>query len=179
MTYKRLFVLVEGDDDERLIRWVAGLVFKGRYDSVEIWKYARAPGRKLVALVRSINAMGADYILLTDLNKAPCVTARKQQMLERCREIDGRRIVVVVREVECWYLAGLDEDACKRKLHIPRVDVTDSMNKEQFDNLMPSAFASRVDFMREVLKLFSVKIATRKNGSFRYLVEKFGAIGDE
>ena len=50
-------------------------------------------------------------------------------------------------------------------------DTTDTVTKEQFYNLMPKKFDSKIDFMREILKNFSIEIAKKKNKSFKYFVE--------
>ncbi|HWP30273.1 MAG TPA: hypothetical protein VNK96_00895 [Fimbriimonadales bacterium] len=81
------------------------------------------------------------------------------------------KIVVIVKEVESWYLAGLDDDSYKR-LGMKCFNVTDDTTKEQFNNVIPRKFNSRVDFMIEILNLFSIEIAKRKNKSFKYFCEK-------
>jgi len=39
--------------------------------------------------------------------------------------------------------------------------------------LIPKKFTSRIDFMSEILKKFSIEIAKQKNNSFQYFVEKY------
>jgi hypothetical protein len=49
---------------------------------------------------------------------------------------------------------------------------TEDISKKQFNNLIPKGFDSRIDFMLEILKYFSIKIAKQKNKSFRYFLQK-------
>jgi len=170
MQYRRLFVCVEGDDDERFVTWIIKPLLERKYDSVEVRKYAKQKKEKFNNMLRSFGRIG-EYLCLVDMNDAPCITARKQAIQDEFRNIDTERIVVVVKEIEGWYLAGLDEAGCEQ-LGIPAHDTTDHIAKEDFDHLIPRRFDSRVDFMAEILKCFAVEIAKQKNNSFRYFLGK-------
>lgn len=58
--------------------------------------------------------MDADYFYIVDINKLPCVIAKKQNIKNSLTNIDQGRIIVVIKEIESWYLAGLDERECKK-----------------------------------------------------------------
>ncbi len=171
MSYRRLFVFLEGEDDERFFRAILMGRMERKYDDVLVWKYAEQTTEKLRGFLRSAKRMGADCIYLTDINRAPCVTAKKRQVQAKLRDIEDSEIAVVVREIESWYLAGMTEETANR-LGVRPPSSTDSLTKEQFDALIPGKFASRRDFMIEALGLFSVDAAKRKNASFRHFVEK-------
>jgi hypothetical protein len=171
MAYRRLFVLVEGDDDERFFSRIINPELEERYDSVQLWKYAEETKKKTNSLLRSIHAMKAEYIFLTDINFAPCISARKQKTRAKFQNVEICNIMVVVKEIESWYLAGLDADHSK-KMQIPDSEHTNDLTKEQFDNLIPDKFMSRVDFMQETLKHFDIEIAKQKNQSFSYFLNK-------
>jgi hypothetical protein len=79
---------------------------------------------------------------------------------------------VIEKEIESWYLAGL-EDTGLTEGGLPVLKNTDTLAKEQFEQLMPRRFDSRIDFMIEALKIFSLEIAKRKNRSLKYFVEKY------
>ena len=127
--------------------------------------------------------MEAGYIYVTDIDNSPCVTAKKQGTQNNLRNIDGDKTIVVIKEIESWYLAGLSDTECER-FQMHTVSVTDTITKEQFNSLIPKKFNSRIDFMSEILKKFSIEIAKQKNRSFRYCIEKYnckasGNIGNE
>jgi len=153
-TYKRLFICVEGNDDERFFNEIFIPKFKEKYDTVKII------------------AMGADYIYLTDINDSPCITAKKEETQSKYKNIDNDKIIVVIKEIESWYFAGLDNTVC-RQLKIKNFANTDNVTKEKFNTLFPKKFTSRIDFMSEILKNFSIEIAKQKNKSFRYFVENY------
>ena len=172
MAYKRLFIWVEGRDDELFFNIVIKPLFKQRYDQVEVRTYAEKPKEYINNFVKSIEAMQADYIFTTDINSALCVTRRKQNTQKMYRRLEADNIIVIEKEIESWYLAGL-EDTGLTEGGLPVLKNTDTLAKEQFEQLMPRRFDSRIDFMIEALKIFSLEIAKRKNRSLKYFVEKY------
>jgi len=173
MEYRWLFILVEGGDDERFFNRVLKPMFERKYNWVQVVQYRGMKREKVDRFLGSIKSMKADYIYVVDIDEAPCVTAKKQEVKSRLKNIDEDRIVVVVKEIESWYLAGLTDEAA-RKLRIRRsFKATDDVTKELFNHLIPRRFSSRIDFMQEILERFSIEMAVSRNRSFKYLVEKF------
>lgn len=116
--------------------------------------------------------MQAKYIYVADLNNSPCVSKRKSQLKTIIPIIDMERIVVVVPEIEAWYIAGLDTYRI-RQLRLRRLNSTENVTKEHFDQLIPTLFDLRIDFMQEILKYFSIETAKQRNKSFAYFANKF------
>lgn len=172
MGYRRLFIWVEGEDDERFFEKIMKPKLQKKYNFIETIRYATLKNEKIDNFLKSIKAMGADYIYVTDINDLPCVSAKKQKIQNKIRNIDGDRIIVVRKEIESWYLAGLDNIGSK-KIKICTFRITDTITKEQFNSLIPKKFDSRIDFMLEILKIFSIDIAKQKNKSFRHCIEKY------
>jgi len=170
MAYKRLWILVEGNADERFLRKICHL-FENRYNQIEIYKYAQESAKKVKNLLNSIQSMGDDYFFLADINSSPCTTAKKEEITQQYTGIDITNIRIVIKEIESWYLAGLDDNE-SAKLGIKVFSNTDGIVKEKFDLLKPKQFSSRNDFMIEILKSFSIEIAKTKNKSFEYFVSK-------
>jgi hypothetical protein len=177
MAYRRLFIWVEGADDVRFFEEVAKPLFDQRYDSVIIRPYSAEKPEKVNSFLRSIKAMKADYLFVTDINSDPCVRDRKQRRLDRYQNLEADRIVVVVKEIESWYFAGLDGVSSKR-LGVTSLTKTNTLTKEAFNTHIPSKFDSRTDFMLETLKCFSVPVARGKNKSFDYFMAKHCVTGD-
>jgi hypothetical protein len=114
---------------------------------------------------------GFDRIFVTDLNSAPCATIRKQKVKEHYPSLKDREIIVVSKEIEGWYLAGLTADG-EAALKIKCPASTDNLTKEDLDLLSPSRFDSDLDFLLELLKFFDVTIASKRNRSFKYFCRK-------
>ncbi len=82
---------------------------------------------------------------------------------------DGR-ILIVSKEIESWYLAGLPlED--RRELRIPPFRTTDGVDKACFRRAIPKRW-ERVEFMLELLERYSLSQAVRSNKSFAYVVSR-------
>lgn len=173
MEYKYLFIFVEGDDDERFFMEIFKAKIEKGYKSVIIKKYACEKIEKMNNYLKSIECMGGTYFFLTDINSAPCIAAKKQKIKDKYKNVNEDKIIVVIKEIESWYLAGLD-DSSFRELRIRPLNNTNDITKEKFNQMIPEKYGSRINFMREILKRFSVDIAKQKNGSFRYFYEKVG-----
>ena len=118
MEFQRLFVFVEGDDDERFVNKILMSEFEKLNYSVIPFKYAQETKKRIKIFINSINIMNYDYIYLSDVD-GPCVTARKEKITGKYGElIEDGRIGIVIKEIESWYLAGLnDKDAKKLTGH--------------------------------------------------------------
>ena len=171
MAYRRLFIFFEGDDDERFFDRVIKPMYERIYDHVHLWKYAQAKKQKVNGFLRSINAMQAEYLFVSDMDESPCVTDKKARIASKFEKLSEDRILIVCREIESWYLAGLNDEGCSQ-IGIPPSDDTDSMSKERFDGMVPKKFVSRIDFMQEIMKVFDRKTALTRNTSFGYFMRK-------
>ena len=176
MAYRQLWIFVEGYYDTRFIDTVIRPGIADQYDLIRIVEYASMKKGKLYDYLHSVEATpNSDYLFLKDINSAPCITRKRQIIhLNFDQRINVDRTIIVVKEIESWYLAGIDEDACNT-MGIKHFPVTDSVTKEDFDSLIPHKFNSRDDFMIEILKQYSIEIARQKNQSFAYLMNKIGA----
>ena len=77
MPYKRLWVLLEGNDDERFFERVMKPLFGNAYDFVRPWQYAQKQTKKVKAFLQSIKSMNSDYFFWGDINRLPCVTEKR------------------------------------------------------------------------------------------------------
>lgn len=171
MPFTRMFVWVEGTDDSRFFEAIVKPFFQNRYDYVKIVEYAQMPKTTMSNLLKSIKSSNDDYVFVADADQLPCATARKERTRATHACVDMLKTLVVVKEIEGWYMAGLDEAAYKR-LKIGYTPTTDNLTKEEFLRLKPKKFDSRIDFMAEILKSFSVKSAIKRNNSFAYFAWK-------
>ncbi len=168
--YRRLCLLVEGDDDERFCEEVLSPIFQAHYDHVEIWQYSQRKSSKTVGLIRSIDSMSADYLLLGDIDERPCVTVTKEELNTQFSVLSSDRVIVVRREIEAWYLAGLHEPAL-RDLGLARVRNVDEVTKEHFDRLVGGE-DEHTNTMVEILRHYDVEVARQRSPSFRYFWQK-------
>jgi hypothetical protein len=191
LTYRTLYILVEGGDDARFFERVVRPMFEDEFGHVQLWQYSQQEKEKVNTFLDSIRVMQAagiaDLIIVADLDESPCVTDRKERIPSGFRSLSAgqspgqptgpfssTRILIVCREIESWYLAGLNDEECKRLGLTTTIDNTDRISKEQFLDLMPDRFDSKSEFMLEILRVFDHETARSKNSSFRYFMQKYG-----
>jgi hypothetical protein len=166
-----IFILIEGADDEIFFSRIIKPCLEQQYNYVGLWQYACEPYHRVTSFLKNIQAMRFNHLCIADLNNAPCTTFRKSTIGRKFPGLDLNHLVIVTKEIESWYLAGLDAKTCK-KLRISVPQSTDSIDKEQFERLIPKRFHSRIDFLLEITKYFSINTAKQKSTSFLYFVTK-------
>ena len=169
--YHRMWLLVEGADDRRFCTVVLCPTFRIHYDHVSIWEYSQQKRSKLAALVQNIGSMSDDYLLICDMDARPCVTETKEAVASGVLGLSWDRVAVVRREIEAWYLAGLDEEAC-RELGLGRVVDVDEDTKERFDHLVGGK-GEHTRAMVDILKHYDVEVARQRSPSFEYFWRKY------
>ena len=175
MSYKAIYLLLEGDDDKRFADSVMVPRLKQTYQEVKIVKYAQMKNEKFVAYIASIKGMGAEYIILADIDGEPCVTRKKQKIVQVYKSAETEKIIVVRREIESWYLAGLSPESSKM-LKVTLDNDSEVIAKEHFDQLIPRRFLNRTDFMVEILRFYAVDISLTKSKSFQYMCSRLGIV---
>jgi hypothetical protein len=169
---KRLFIMVEGEDDIRFFGRIIKPLFISRYDSVEIIPYASIKRAKVNNFLKSVRLMKNDYIFVADIDTEHSVRDKKQILYYHFSNIESGSIIVVIKEIESWYYAGLSREN-EVSLGVPDFSSTDDLTKEDFNVLIPRKYDSRIDFMFEILKFFSLNTARMKNQSFRFFVDRY------
>jgi hypothetical protein len=171
MASRTLYVLLEGNDDERFFRTILKPHLERRYRRVKFWKYAREKRKNTLKFIRSLRRMESDFIFVRDIDSAPSVHAKKKEIAVFYEDtIPNRAIVIVVMEIESWYMAGPDA-AYLLQRGIGFVEgSTDGITKEAFNRLIPPRM-SRIEFLHEILDHFSLEQGVDRNASFRYFVE--------
>lgn len=167
MTFKQLFLFVEGDRDERFHRKVLVPLLANKYNVIKVIQWRQKPKKSVKKIIQSLKF--ADYILFADIDSSLCVTQKKESLYEF---VEKDKTIIVIMEIESWFLAGLDAEASK-KLKMKFLENTDDVTKEMFRDLIKQRFDSDIDAMIEILKYFAIEIAKSKNKSFKYFIEKY------
>lgn len=175
--YNRLYIWVEGKDDKNFFESIIKRRFERVYGrgQVSIRRYSEMSKEKVVGFIKSFKERGDDCIAVADIDKAPCVSKRKGEIQkEKLENVDKNSMIIVIREIEGWYLAGLDDDACE-EVGIDSFDNTDEVTKGRFNNLWRKSkrAISEIVFRQEILEHFDMETAKRKNKSFGYFVGKY------
>jgi hypothetical protein len=171
MASRTLYVLLEGNDDERFFRTLLKPQLERRYHRVKFWKYAREKRKHTLKFVRSLRRMEADFLFVRDIDTAPSVRAKKQEITASYENsIPDQAMVIVVMEIESWYMAGPDLEYLSQRGIRLGDGGTDNLTKEAFNRLIPPRM-SRIEFLNEILDHFTIDCGVTRNRSFRYFVE--------
>jgi hypothetical protein len=167
-----LYVLCEGDDDERFFDRVVQPRLSYSDREVKYFQYAECPHEDVRNLLHSIldmraDGIDADYLFLRDYDRAPCKAFRFDEIDRAYDELVARdRTFLVVQMIESWYVAGLANQHA-----LPMLDdapsQTDDLLKRDVET-MRAEDADRVDVLQEILKHFDIERARYKNDSFEY-----------
>jgi hypothetical protein len=142
------------------------------YTDVEIFKYAQWKKQKVELFIQSIITLNYDYIFTADIDLMETVNDKKRWIRSRFGNLDLGKITIVIKEIESWYLAGLtDEHSAVMNIRTPAD--TNNITKEDFNEICHTGYRSRIDFMYELLKSFSIECALTKNESFAYFFNNY------
>lgn len=163
-----LFVFLEGSDDKRFFQAVFEQKFQEKYQWVKYYEYAQVAPAKVDSYMQSILKMKADYLFLADIDAEPCVTEKKGKLCKKYSQLQSNLIFVVKKEIESWYLAGVSQEAADNLKIRGKIEQTNTLTKEQFDQKRPISFTSRIDFLQEILKIYTLEVALTRNTSLAY-----------
>jgi hypothetical protein len=115
-----------------------------------------------------------DLICLTDSTHAPCIPGRLEDLVNyEIGTFDPAMIFVVVKVIEGWYLAGFNNDCCRR-IRIKFVSRTDQITKGDFHAIIAkSRYKPRAACRREMLRNFDMQLASTRNRSFFRIFDRF------
>lgn len=173
MGYKELVVFVEGHYDKYFFRKIIQPSLMEFYNDIKIKEYANDQNIKVNSFLKSINqSEGIDYIFIADMDKCSDYSLKKQELKRKFKDIDGNSIYLVMKEIEGWYLSGLDKKALLTLKFKPRQDCNNII-KESFDSSIPRN-KDKSDFLNEVTNVFKIPVAKKQSPSFGYLCENLG-----
>ncbi|MDD1673728.1 MAG: hypothetical protein LUP99_04890 [Methanomicrobiales archaeon] len=137
---------------------------------MKFWKYAREKRTRTLKFIMSLRRMGVDFIFVRDIDTATSVGAKKREIRENYEHsIPDQIIVIVVMEIESWYMAGPDPDYLSYLGIRSDDESTDNLTKEAFNRLIPPPM-SRIEFLNELMEHYLIERGTSRNTSFRYFV---------
>lgn len=135
MRRNTLFLLVEGDDDKRFLEKIIIPLLKQDV-LFKIWQYSQTKKEKTNQLIHTINRLGV-YIFLKDKDEEPCIREKKRKTAQIFPAIDEECLIIVVHEIESWYLAGLNLESRNRIGIKAHSEDTEVVTKEHFNRLIP------------------------------------------
>lgn len=165
-----IYVLVEGSDDKRFVNNVLSPLLKEKYGSYKVWEYAKKKDEAINNFIRSINSMNCDCLFLVDSDYSEAEDI-KRKYLTKFTQLQEDKISVVLREIEAWYLSGIDEESFSKKLSKRIPNDTSHITKEMFDTYFMRLTGTEAKIAS--LVNYNIGLACQRSPSFHELVSRF------
>jgi len=193
MIMRRLSIFVEGAIEKLFFDRILRPELENKYNYIEIIEYSQEKRKweYINDFIKSIKSTDCgykkidpnwayDYIFIADIDNSPCKTAKKEELRRKIPNLEQNKIIIVVKEIESWYLAGLDEKACK-KLKIKCFENTDNITKEDLKRIYANLFGIPYEsiesipreFYLDIIENYDIGIAKKKNKTFEYFCKEF------
>jgi hypothetical protein len=166
MPERELYLLVEGNDDKRLFDQKIKPILEQEYPSVRIWKFKELRPADFQRLMNTIREKEADYLVITDFDRATCVTMKKESVSLSYAGVSASNIALVIQVIEGWYIAGLD-GLGRRKHQIPETLDSNAITKASFNSIYGTRTSAKAAKVR-MLSDFTIQVAVSNNQSFEH-----------
>ena len=170
---KYLYIFLEGDDDERYFKSIIAPLLKRKYDKIIFYTYRNKSKEKVMGFIKSINSVSSsDYIFIADIDLFKNEDLKKRNLIDIYGNLDVKKVFIVIKEIEAWYLAGLDNDYIL-KHNISVKNDTNNIVKESFENILKNSKNKKMTpstWMIEILKNDNLNVAIEKNNSLKNFI---------
>jgi hypothetical protein len=123
--------------------------------------------------LKAIKQNNDNFLFFADLDDVACVTRKKDDIKQNYGPMADERIIVVVPEIESWYIAGLNSQS-RKNMNIRHTGPTDSLDKEKFNILLKkSKYTSKNDFTIEILKRYKLEEARKNNSPLSRFYDRY------
>ncbi|HAR84466.1 MAG TPA: hypothetical protein DCR69_01920 [Clostridium sp.] len=170
----KLYVFLEGDDDERYFRYIVEPILKSKGIDISYYLYRTKKKGKVMSFIKSIDRMeDSDYIFISDIDLCIDEDQKRERLYNTYNNLDLNKTFIVIKEIESWYLAGLDDlFITKQSISIP--SNTNNVDKERFRSILSKSKLKRFSLstcMIEILENYNIKKAIEKNYSLKNFIE--------
>ena len=174
MRYRKILIFVEGDNDKEFFQRVLRNRLEKKYGILIPWKHRQKPDKEINKGINHAINKGYEHIFTVDndYSSQQCLKDKRNEIRNRFSNLDENRIVIVIKEIESWLLAGLSGLDCER-LGIEPITNTDNIGKKKFNEFARKKFDSGIVFRSEIFNNYDIEIAKTKNASFRRFCDKF------
>lgn len=163
------FILIEGDEDERFFKKIIEPILKKKYFNIVYYQYSHETNLNFQNMIKTCIKNHFDHYLFGDINTCSIICERKEQLyIKSDHNIDFTKTIIIIKEIESWYLAGLSDKDLNDFNIKEEINNTDDMTKEKFINLKPINLPSAILFMQIILNKYNINIAIKKNKSFNF-----------
>lgn len=160
-----IYILIESDTDDEFYEAILEPILYEKYAQVISYKYIERKKTDVVKYLNVIRKQKADYFVLGDKDEDTKADAIKRIFKRMDNKIIKNRIRLIIKEMECWILAGLNNEMYVRYDIQLNINNTEIYCKEEIcdefkKHLNPS------QFITAILNTFNLSNARLRNKSF-------------
>lgn len=165
MNNKKLYILVEGENDTQFINAFIHKCLTHKYKKITCVEYGEKSSGKVKNRIKSYEEAGDDYFFFADAdfhNKPMCFPKKKEE-LSKIYSIPIDKIWIVINVIESWYLAGFNKEFCKKE-KIRYLKNTDRITKKDFVKIAEEKYGKNKKSPKQLRNL----LANRKKEHFSF-----------
>ena len=162
------YLFVEGYYDEIFVKKISEqLQIKCE---IKIVKYAEMQDAKVSRYLQSLISQKIHFLFIADrdIDHYKSIVDREKELYRRYPFLNSSNHILVIPEIEGWYIAGLDQRSVK-KLKLKNLPPPDDCTKEKFIATLPSQLDG-TPIRNDILDLYDIHFAETRSSSFRKFV---------
>ncbi|MCW6169320.1 MAG: hypothetical protein LVQ96_04370 [Thermoplasmatales archaeon] len=170
MNRREKYFFVEGFYDGRFFRAIIDNIFKNL--PAKIIQYFIKRDEKVDRYIISLDAQHISFLFIADEDPDHFSSkeSRINELTRRFPRLPREKIVLIVPEIEGWYIAGLPSQKA-RSLEIRNLPDPDNCSKEKFVSILPRN-TDGIPIRSEMLENYDLALAMSKSTSFQEFVNK-------
>ena len=170
----RLILFIEGDDDERLVKHILTSIANETKSFIQYYQYSTKKKSSIKQYINTIiNVNNWDYFFLHDNDHHLCLTSCKEFLCDIFPFICISKLIIAIREIESWYLAGLSANLC-HNIGLQYIHDTSNVTKEDFSKLFLELnnddMPNLLEFKLFIIENFDLELAVTRNKSLEYMI---------
>jgi len=160
-----IYILIESDTDHEFYEAIIEPILYEKYDQVIPYKYIEKKKKAVTKYINVILKQKADYYVLGDKDDDTNANAIDRVFQRMDTKIHKNKVVLVIKEMECWILAGITDEMYDRyniELNITNTEIycKEEICDEFKKHLNPSIFITAI------LNTYNFNNARLRNNSF-------------
>ena len=166
----KIFLLIEDIWDQIFCEKIIEPVLNNSYNAVLYYKYIKKRKERVGNFIKGLISDGKDYIILGDLDEKNNIIVAKEYIYDRTNKLADKNFIhIVIKEIESWIIAGLDEEIISRYDITLNINNTEIYSKEDFIKIIPKNQTPNI-FMNAVLETYELEKAKLRNNSFNNFI---------
>jgi len=163
----QLYIFIEGPNDIRFFEIVIKPLLSEYFECVQFYEYGTKTKKQVKTFLKALNNMGIKYIFVKDFDSSPCISKRKNDVINKFTHCPNELIQIVKVEIESWYAAGIT-DRLRKKIRCKDFSDCNKLTKDEFINNISTKHILQ-DILIEILNDYDLELAKKRNATLNYL----------